>query len=63
MASVCIRDREGEDTDMEKRRRVETAGGLGPFAAVPTLRRMSPPATQYKKLWGTKNNCVPVQLG
>ena len=46
VASVCIRDRKGEDTDMEKRRRVETAGDLGPFAAVLTLRQMSPPATQ-----------------
>ena len=48
---------------MEKRRRAETAGDLGPFAAALTLRQVSPPTTQYKKLQGTKNNSVHVQLG
>ena len=36
---------------------------LGPFAAVLAPGQTSPQATDAKTLWGTKNNCVHVQLG
>ena len=45
---------------------LETAWDLGPFtvtAATLAPGQASSPATKYKKLYETKNNCVHAQVG